>query len=380
MKIIHLSDLHIGKRVNEFSMIEDQKYILNEILHIIDKENPRVVIIAGDVYDKSVPSAEAVELFDEFLFELSERELEILIISGNHDSAERMSFGSRLFGAKGVHISPVYDGKIKEIIIEDEHGAVNFYLLPFVKPINVRHAFPEEEINNYSDAVEVAINSIELRKNERNVLITHQFVTGAIASESEDAISVGGSDNVNGEIFEDFDYIALGHIHRPQKILRDTIRYCGTPLKYSFSEANHQKSVTIVEIGTKTEDIAIRTEELIPLRDMREIKGSYMEVTSKSFYDETNVEDYIRITLTDEDDIPDAIGKLRTIYPNIMRLDYDNMRTRTDNIIDGADKVELKSPLEHFEDLYELQNNREVSDEQKEYLNELIETLWEGRL
>lgn len=379
MKVIHLSDLHIGKRVNEFSMIEDQEYILEEILKIIDSENPEVVMIAGDVYDKSVPPAEAVELFDDFLFKLAKkRDVTVLIIAGNHDSVARLSFGSRLFDNSGVYISPTYDGNIKEVSLSDEYGNVNFYLLPFIKPVNVRHCFPEEEINSYTDAVKVAIGNIDLNEDERNVLITHQFVTGAVRSDSEE-VSVGGSDNVDGEIFKKFDYVALGHIHKPQKIMRDTIRYCGTPLKYSFSEANHQKSVTILEFGDKKEEVKIRTRELIPLRDLREIKGTYMEVTAKSFYENTNKEDYLHITLTDEENIVDAIGKLRTIYPNIMRIDYDNERTRTENTIDGASDVETKSPLELFEDFYKLQNNGEINSEQENYLVELIEKVWEGK-
>ncbi|SHH08985.1 Exodeoxyribonuclease I subunit D [Anaerosphaera aminiphila DSM 21120] len=378
MKVIHLSDLHIGKRVNEFSMIEDQEYILEEILKIIDSENPEVVMIAGDVYDKSVPPAEAVGLFDDFLFKLAKREVTVLIIAGNHDSVARLSFGSRIFDNSGVYISPIYDGNIKEVSLSDEYGSVNFYLLPFIKPVNVRQCFPEEEINSYTDAVRVAIENIDLNEDERNVLITHQFVTGAVRSDSEE-VSVGGSDNVDGEVFKKFDYVALGHIHKPQKIMRDTIRYCGTPLKYSFSEASHQKSVTILEFGDKKEEVKIRMRELIPLRDLREIRGTYMEVTAKSFYENTNKEDYLHITLTDEENIVDAIGKLRTIYPNIMRIDYDNERTRTENKIDRASDVETKSPLELFEDFYKLQNNGEINSEQENYLVELIEKVWEGK-
>lgn len=376
MKLIHLSDLHIGKRVNEFSMIEDQKYILDEIINIIDEESPTAIIIAGDVYDKSVPSAEAVELFDDFLNRLVALETNVLIISGNHDSAERLAFGAKIFHNSGVYISPVYNGEVNSVKLSDEHGDVNFYLLPFLKPINVRQYFPEEEINSYSKAIEVVLKNLDVDESDRNVIVTHQFVTDAITSDSEE-LSIGGTDNVDGNLFNEFDYVALGHIHRPQRILRDTMRYCGTPLKYSFSEANHKKSVTIVELGAKG-NVEIETRELTPRRDLREIKGKYMELTSKSFYEDSNTDDYLHITLTDEDEIIDAIGKLRTIYPNIMKLDYDNERTRTNNVIEGIENLEGKSPLENFCDLYFLQNNRDISDEQSEFLTELIDKIWEG--
>lgn len=376
MKLIHLSDLHIGKRVNEFSMIEDQRYILDEIINIIEDESPTAIIIAGDVYDKSVPSAEAVELFDDFLNRLVGLETNVLMISGNHDSAERLAFGAKIFHNSGVYISPVYDGEVNSVKLSDEHGDVNFYLLPFLKPINVRQYFPEEEINSYSKTIEVVLKHLDIDESKRNVIVTHQFVTGAITSDSEE-LSIGGTDNVDGNLFVEFDYVALGHIHRPQRILRDTMRYCGTPLKYSFSEANHKKSVTIVELGAKGQ-VEIKTRDLTPRRDLREIKGEYMELTAKSFYEDSNTDDYLHITLTDEDEIIDAIGKLRTIYPNIMKLDYDNERTRTNNVIEGIENLEGKSPLENFCDLYFLQNNRDISDEQSQFLTELIDKIWEG--
>ncbi len=375
MRIIHLSDLHLGKRVNEFSMIEDQKYILKKILQVIDEENAQAVIIAGDVYDKPIPSAEAVQLFDEFLVRLANRELKTFIISGNHDSAERIAFGGRLMNSKGVYVSPVYKKEITPIVLEDKYGAINFYMLPFIKPIHVRSFF-EEEISTYSDAVRLAIEAMEVDKQERNIMITHQFVTGAETCDSEE-LSVGGSDNVDASLFDDFDYVALGHIHGPQKVSRDTIRYCGTPLKYSFSEANHVKSVTVLEMMEKG-NLEIRTVPLIPLRDMKKIKGTYMELTLKSYYDSLNKEDYYHVTLTDEDDIPDAINKLRVIYKNIMKLEYDNTRTRNNHQIIGATHVEQKTPLELFSEFYYLQNSKELSLEQKELVEKFIESIWEG--
>lgn len=376
MKFIHLSDLHLGKRLNEFSMIEDQEYILKQIIGIIDEENPDGVIVAGDVYDKSVPSAEAVRLLDDFLYALAKRSLQVFVISGNHDSAERIAFGSRLMEQGGIHMSPVYDGKVMPVSLEDEFGKVDVYMLPFVKPGNIRKFCEDEVIESYTDAIKVALDNMNIDKDNRNIIVTHQFVTGALRSDSED-INVGGSDNVDAAVFNDFDYVALGHIHRPQNIGRETIRYCGTPLKYSFSEANHEKSVTVVELGEKGHvNVKIRT--LVPLHDMREIKGSYMELTSRENYEGTAVEDYMHITLTDEEDVPDAIGKLRAVYPNIMKLDYDNKRTRESGQIDGADMVERKSPMELFAEFYEKQNNDAMSEEQMEFAAGIIQEIWEG--
>lgn len=375
MKFIHLSDLHIGKRVNEFSMLEDQEYILKEIISIIDREKPDSIIIAGDVYDKSAPSTEAVSLFDDFLFELSKRELKVFIISGNHDSPERIAFGRRLIDKSGIYISPVYNGVITPISLNDSYGELNIYSLPFIKPINVRRFYPDEKIESYTDAVDVAIKNMNIDEKKRNVLITHQFVTGALRSESED-ISVGGSDNVDVSVFGQFDYVALGHIHRPQKIVRDTVRYCGTPLKYSISEANHDKSVTMVELAEKG-NVEIKTFPLKPLRELREIKGSYMEVSSKSYYQGTNTDDYIHITLTDEEEIPNALGKLRTIYKNIMKLDYDNKRTSVNMIIDCAKQAENKTPLELFTEFFYKQNNKEMDEEQTKIIETLVKKIWE---
>ena len=378
MKLIHLSDLHLGKRVNEFSMLEDQDFILQEILRIIDTRYLRVVLLAGDIYDKSVPSGEAVQLFDGFLWELSSRKLQVFVISGNHDSPERLSFGGRLMEGSGIHLAPVYSGKVEPVVLEDAYGPVNVYLLPFLKPAHVRRYFPEEEIGTYTEALGKAVEALEIHKEQRNVLVTHQFVTGASRSDSEE-ISVGGSDNVDASVFDDFDYVALGHIHGPQNIGSPRIRYCGTPLKYSFSEAGQQKSVTVAELKEKgTLEVAARP--LTPLRDLREIRGSYLEVTAKSFYEGRNREDYLHITLTDEEDVPDGAAKLRVIYPNLMRLDYDNARTRSRNLPEGAEEPGAKPPLELFEEFYERQNNQPMTEEQIRFSRELMETIWEDKL
>mgnify|MGYP002706040602 FL=1 len=375
MKIMHLSDLHIGKKVNEYSMLQDQIYILKEILRIIDNEKVETVIIAGDVYDRSLPPNEALELFDEFLYQLSGRNVNVFVISGNHDSPERISYGGRMMTENKIFLSPVYDGNVKPITLNDDYGEVNFYLLPFVRPADIRRYFPDENIENYTDAVKVAIDNMNVDFSERNILVTHQFVTGAELSESEDII-VGGTDNVSGEVFDGFDYVALGHIHREQTVGKDNIRYCGTPLKYSFSEAKNIKSVTILDFNDKG-NIEYSEIPLTPFRDMREIRGTYYELTLKSSYESTNTEDYLHITLTDEEDIPDAIGKLRSIYPNIMKLDYDNLRTRGSGTVDAIENIESKSPFELFADLFKQQNNQDMSEEQEEIMRNLIDKIWE---
>ena len=376
MKLIHLSDLHIGKRVNEVSMIEDQEYILLQILQIIDDEKADAVLIAGDVYDKSVPSAEAVTLFDDILCRLAKRQIPVLIISGNHDSPERLAFGNRLLELGGIYISPVYDGHVRSVTLTDERGDVVFWLLPFIKPAHVKRFYPDEGIESYTDALRVAVKKVGIDTTKRNVLLTHQFVTGASTCESEE-ISVGGSDNVDASVFADFDYVALGHIHGPQNIGSNKIRYCGTPLKYSFSEEHHHKSVTVVNLNAKGE-LNLELRPLTPRHDLRSIRGTFAELTDKAFYDGTATDDYLHIILTDEEDVPEAVGKLRIIYPNMMKLSYDNTRTRVNQIIDGAENVQRKSPLELFDELYEMQNNQPMSDEQRIFAQELIESIWEG--
>ena len=375
MKLIHLSDLHIGKRVLEVSMIEDQEYILNQILRIIDDCAPDAVLISGDVYDKSVPSAEAVTLFDEFLCRLAKRSISTFIISGNHDSPERLAFGGRLLEKAGIHISRVYDGEITPITLQDKHGEVDFWLLPFVKPAHVKRFFPDEEIASYTDAVRVAVEKMSINKGKRNVLLTHQFVTGAATCESEE-LSVGGSDNVDASVFEGFDYVALGHIHGPQNIGSNRIRYCGTPLKYSFSEADHLKSVTLVKLEGKGQ-LELQILPLAPKRDMRQLRGSFAQLTDPGAYRHTQTDDYLHIVLTDEEDVPEAIGKLRLIYPNILKLSYDNTRTRTDQVIGSAGDVRRRSPLELFGELYQLQNNQPMSETQSAFVLELIRSIWE---
>ncbi len=395
MKFLHISDLHLGKRVNEFSMLKDQNYILEQIRSIAGREQADGVIIAGDIYDKPVPPTEAVQIFDRFLTELAREGRKVYVISGNHDSAERIAFGAALMREQGVYIAPVYNGNVEKITEHDIYGEVCIYLLPFVKPATVRHVLTREQEEKtgvgqeskeetgqepaaltYDDAVRFAVERMEVDAAKRNILVVHQFVTGAGRCESEE-VSVGGLDNVDAGIFECFDYVALGHIHTPQQIGRETVRYCGTPLKYSFSEAGQEKSVTVLEVKEKG-NIVLATVPLQPLHDMRTIRGTYREVMAAGVRGakeaDSMQEDYVEITLTDEQDILDGIQKLRTVYPNLMRLVYDNSRTRQNQTFTAAEEVERKSELELFAEFYELQNNSPMSRKQEEFMRRVIET------
>ena len=376
MKFLHLADLHLGKRVNGFSMLEDQAHILRQILAILDDEQPDGVLIAGDVYDKSVPSVEAVELLDDFLTELRARGVPVLLISGNHDSPERLAFGGRVMDSCGIHISPVYDGALAPVTLQDAFGPVHVWLLPFLKPAHVRRWFPDADIESYTDAVAEAIAHMDIDTAARNVLVTHQFVTGGTRSGSEE-LSVGGTDNVDSGVFAPFDYVALGHLHGAQHIGRETIRYAGSPLKYSFSEARQHKSVTVVTLGEKG-DVQVRTVALTPLRELREIRGSYNELTARSFYEHTTYRsDYLHLILTDEQDVFDAMSRLRTIYPYLMTLDYDNARTRAAGGMSVPAETERRTPLELFEALYQRQNHQPMSEVQREYIAQLMEQIME---
>lgn len=373
MKLLHLSDLHIGKRLHERSFLEDQKYILNQILEITDKESPDAILVAGDIYDKSIPSGEAVSLFDDFLFELSKRGRDVFIISGNHDSPERLSFGGRLMERAKIHLSPIYNGTVEPISLSDEFGDVEIYMLPFIKPTHVRQHFEEETIESYTDAVRVAIKNMHVDPGKRNVILTHQFITNAAICDSEE-ISVGGTDQVDASVFADFDYVALGHIHGPQWVERETVRYCGTPLKYSFSEASHKKSVTIVEMGEKGK-VAIRTTPLVPLHDLAEIRGTFAELTDPLYYKKEALQNsYVRVILTNEDDVMDAAARLRQCYPLFLCMTYDNTRTRAQGTVMG-DATEKKDPFEIFAEFFKTQNGAELNEEQVVYMKKILEEL-----
>lgn len=375
MRFLHLADLHLGKRVNEFSMIEDQKYVLKQVLNIIKEHNVQSVLMAGDIYDKSVPSAEAVLLLNDFLTELSKREITTFVISGNHDSAERIGFGSDIMSQAGIHMAKPYDGKVERIVMKDEYGEIFVYMLPFIKPAAVKHAHKEEEVITYDEAMAVVMKNINLDKSKRNILIAHQYVSGADRCESEN-ISIGGIDEVSATHFKDFDYVALGHLHGPQHVHSENIRYAGTLLKYSFSEVHHHKNAMIVDIGEKGE-INFKKIDIKPLHDMRELKGTYDELTARTFYEDLDTEDYFHITLTDEEDKVNALALLRTIYPNIMKLDYDNQRTKQNQKVMSTQKLEEKSPLNLFEEFYEIQNNVPMTNEQKAFIEEMIQKVWE---
>lgn len=377
MKILHTSDLHIGKRVKEFSMLDEQRFILNQILTTAEAEQPDAIILAGDIYDKSVPSAEAVSLFDDFLVSLARLGKSIFIISGNHDSPERISFASRIMQASKIYLSPVYDGTIRPVILPDGESEVAFYLLPFIKPSVVLHYADEgTDIKTYDDAMRYVVSKMDIDKSRRNILIAHQYVTGAERSESEDMV-IGGLDNVDASVFAPFDYVALGHLHRPQYCGRETIRYSGSPLKYSFSEVFDKKSVTIIEINAGQAPV-VTERALTPLHEWYALRGTYDELTARDYYDGKGYQDaYVSITLTDEDDIPDGMRKLRTIYHRLMELSYDNKRTRAGmtNIGKPMNVNEL-NPIELFGELFEKQNAQPLTDRQRQYVNSLIDQVF----
>lgn len=380
MRFIHLADLHIGKRVNGFPMLEDQRYILWQMLDRIKESDVDAVMIAGDIYDKPVPSAEAVDLFDDFLVGLTKLGVSVFLISGNHDSAERISYAGRLLRESQVYISPRFDGRIRPIPVTDEYGTVNVYLIPYIHPSLVRNAWPDEKIDSYEDAMRVLIRKSEVDPSARNLAVVHQFVTaGSHRPEETDSEEkhVGGLDNVDAAAFDAFDYVALGHLHGPQQIGRETIRYAGSPLKYSFSEEKQKKSMTFAEIKEK----GVISYELLPLearRDLKTVRGSFEMVVSPEFTAGLKREDYYRVILTDENDVPNAISRLRRrFYENLMILEYDNTRTSADRKLEAAEGEEEKKPIEVLEDLYEMQNGRTMSQFQRETAESMIRKIWE---
>ncbi len=376
MKLIHIADLHIGKRVNEVNLLSDQSHILRQILHVIDEIKPEGILMAGDIYDKSVPAGEAVEILDDFLTELACRSIKLFMVSGNHDSPERLNFGSRIMEQHGVHIAGIYGGNLKKITLDDEFGPVNIYLLPFIKPAMVNPYFPEEVLETYEEAVRAAISLADIDKAERNVLVAHQFmVSGGKKPEQSDSetITVGGLDNIDISAFASFDYVALGHLHGPQSIGRDTVRYAGSPLKYSFSEAHHHKSVTLLTLSEKGV-VNVEAIALTPLRDMIEVRGPIEELIKEAAGLPEKSEDYIRAIITNENDIYDAIGQLRQVYPNIMRIDFENSRTRQnlDSKTAASGDITLRSPMELFEEFYQSQNNCEMNPAQRGIMDEIF--------
>jgi exonuclease SbcD len=395
MKFLHTADLHIGKSVCEHSMLDEQRHILASILEAVRGEKPDALLVAGDVYDKSVPSAEAVAVLDDFLVRLSETGTKVFVLSGNHDSAERIAFGGRLMENRGVHMSSVYSGEFAPVTLQDEFGEVDVWMLPFVRPATVRACLGSDEerdqVTDYTSAMRMAIAQMHFTPGRRNVLLAHQFVTGAERSDSEE--NVGGLDNVDASVFDGFDYVALGHIHKPQNVAKDAagnarVRYSGTPLKYSLSEANHKKSLTVVELAGKSADglagIEVREIPLTPKHDVREIKGTFAELVSPEFQrrqlaEGLELDDFVYVKLTDENDVPDAVLKLRGIYPNLMMLDYDNERTRNQHVTVGDGKVEQKTPMELFGEFFSDMTKRELNEEECSFVQDIIDGIWEEK-
>lgn len=374
MKFLHLGDLHIGKCIGEFDLLEDQRFILNQIIDIAEKNKVDAILIAGDIYDKSIPSESSVSLLDYFICQLAERKINTYIITGNHDSDERINFGSALFKASNIFISAKYEGKLHKQIFEDSNGIVNIYLMPFIKASQIRHFFPDKEINNYSDAVKTVLEKSEIDFKERNILIAHQFVAGRISepilsgSESVSTQRVGLVEKVGVDCFDNFDYVALGHIHSAQSVERNEVRYAGSPLKYSLNEADNDKFVTIVNLGEKGK-VDIEMKPLYPFRDLRHIKGRMEQLLTKENISATN--DFIYVTLTDEDVIDNAMGIFQQYYPNTVRIEYDNSHTKELQQFDISQAVENKTFGEMIADFYRLIYNDDISSEELEVMNEV---------
>lgn len=379
MKILHLADLHLGKVIQEQSLLEDQKYMLNEIIKKLQEENVETILISGDVYDRSIPQTDAIDLLDYFLnILIKDLKKQVFIISGNHDSKERLGFGNKIFENDGLFISSKYEGKIKKVELQDEYGKLNIYMLPFIKPIEVKKYFNDESLS-YDETIKKIIEKEDIDESQRNIILTHQFVT-AIGEQVErtesEVLTLGGTDNVDISNYNKFDYVAIGHVHRPQRIGRDTARYAGTMLKYSFSEVNHKKTMPILDFKEKG-NIDIKLVELKPLRDMREIKGPIEKLIEN--YEEENANDYIRAIITNEEPVYDAIGQIRKIYPNVLKLEVQNSKIMS-NIefkTENLQKVKSKSEIELFNEFYKFQNNIELNEEQINLIQEIVKEIKE---
>ncbi len=373
MRLLHCSDLHLGKRVHECSMTEEQRHILKQIASIAVAQQVDGIIIAGDLYDKLVPSIEAVGLLDEFLTSLWEQHLPVYLISGNHDSPERLSFGTQLLEQNDVYLAGVFTGKAQHLSLQDAYGALELYLLPFIKPAVVRSFYPEESIETYEDAVRVVLSHSDIDPQKRNVLVAHQFVTNngrePERSDSE-TLSVGALDQVDVSLFDGFDYVALGHIHGPQKIGRETVRYCGSPLKYSFSEWRHKKSVTIVELKEKG-IVSLEQIPLQPIHDLREIRGTLSSLLQPEVVAQGDPQDYLRVILTDEIPPYDPLGQLRQVYPNLLRLDFERNEAAAMESITAAQDVEEKTIMELFSDFYEMANDRSMNEAERAVMEQI---------
>lgn len=372
MKIMHLADLHIGKRVNGFSMVEDQRYALEQILKLIEKERVECLLIAGDVYDTSVPSSESMTIFDGFLTSLNKLQVKVIIISGNHDSQERLSFARRLISNQSIYISGPYEDEVEKITLQDEYGPINFYLLPFIKPIQMKKYKEDLDLSDFQGALSYVISNINPDKSERNIILSHQFIVGAQTSESEE-LYIGGLEAISYDLYDDFDYVAMGHIHKKQSFRNGKIRYPGSLLKYSKSESNYNKTITIIDFKDK-DNIDILEHEISYLRDMRKVEGFFNDIIESAILEEDR-EDYIHITLYDEDEILDGMNRLRELYPNIMTFTYYNSRTN-DVDIEYEQRQVSKDPFELFKDFYELRNNKQLDDRKSKIIQEVINDVW----
>ena len=373
MRFLHTGDLHLGKQLNDVSLLEDQRHILGQLLDIAISEKADAVLIAGDIYQKSVPQAEAMALFDSFLTSLAENCIKVFLISGKHDSSMRISYFSSLVRASGIYASENFEGKLQTVRLQDEHGDICIHLMPFIKPIHARRWLPDAPIASYQDAVAAVLANSPIDESCRNVLLCHQFITGSETCDSEES-AVGGLDNISADIFSAFDYVALGHIHKPQPMLRQTLRYSGSPLKYSFSEVNHKKSAAIVDIGKKGE-IEIKTVPLVPMRDMRLVEGMFDDLINSHVSD-----DYVWVTLNDELPPPDARLSLTAVFPNMLKFSISNSKTRTDVDVLRADAVESMSVEELFTDFYRWQNNDAApSEAHMRTLEEILKEVEEDR-
>lgn len=398
MKLLHIADLHIGKRVCEFSMLEEQRHVLSQVVRLLRERSVDALLVAGDLYDKSAPSAEAVALVDWFLSAVAETGVPVVIIAGNHDSAERVAYAGGLLSREGIHVSPVYDGHIEPVELADEHGPVRIWPIPFLHPATVRHFFPDAEIRSYTDALRTVVDALDLKANAtcRNVCVAHQFVTaGTVTPERSDSeLSLGGMDNVDASVFDGFDYVALGHVHRPQRIGADTVRYAGSILKYSFSEERGQKSAVLVELGAPGSKPDIELVPLRPIHDLRRVTGTVDELLAAEAQEGGGkhaggtassqpgraADDYLHVVLTDENPVLDVMRRLRAVYPNVMGIEYDNARTRaglgSDPAMSAA--VDDSTPMELFGEFYERQNGIPLTEAQRQVVADALEKI--GRM
>lgn len=395
MRFLHLSDLHIGKTVNGFSMLNDQRFVLEQVLNLARQKQVDAIVVAGDVYDKSVPSAEAVALLDWFLAQIAQAGITCLAVPGNHDSAERVAYASGILGRQGIHFPPVYDGSVAKVVLHDQHGPVNFWLLPFLKPIHVRGHFPDVEIgNDYTAAIKAALSSCEINASERNVLVAHQFVTadGAVTERTESELSLGDVENVSFRCFDAFDYVALGHVHRPQQVGRAQVRYAGSPLKYSFSEIPYPKTVPLVDLGPKAYAgvvnegdggnccVSFDLLELPCLHDMRQVKGTFAQLTSPDVVEAAPSDDYLHVVLTDQTPVIDAVSRIRSYYPNVMALDYAPVQSGSAG--DQPEVVDVRSidPFQAFGAFFESQLGHSLNEEQSRIARRALERALENGL